>query len=96
SESDKSITHSQVKAKQRLILISASVFLIGRSLDGLRAGLLIALFFTFFPGQFEYSIGFFSKFWITPLIMFAFWSLEKRLEHGIICLVEIFSLPASG
>ncbi len=62
-------------------------FLIGQSLYGLRAGLLFALFFTFFPGQFEYSNGFFSKFWITPLIMTAFWSLEKQRRRDFIFLL---------
>ena len=62
-------------------------FLIGQSLYGLRTGLLIALFFTFFPGQFEYSIGFFSKFWITPLIMVALWSLQKQRWRDFLFLL---------
>jgi len=67
-------------------------FLIGQSLYGLRTGLLISLFFTFFPGQFEYSIGFFSKFWITPLIMVAFWSLEKQRWWDFLFLMPLAAL----
>lgn len=67
-------------------------FLIGQSLYGKRGGLLIALFFTFFPGQFEYSIGFFSKFWITPTIMIAFWSLQKQRWRDFLFLMPFAAL----
>ncbi len=67
-------------------------FLVGRALYGTRAGVLAALFFTFLPDQFEFSAGFFSKFWMTPVILLGVYVLETKKWPLIIALMLFGSL----
>jgi len=62
-------------------------FLVGRALYGTRAGVLAGLFFTFLPDQFEFSAGFFSKFWMAPVILMGVYVLETRKWSLIIPLM---------
>ncbi len=62
-------------------------FLVGRALYGTRTGVLAGLFFTFLPDQFEFSAGFFSKFWMAPVILMGVYVLETRKWPLIIPLM---------
>ncbi|HIF22951.1 MAG TPA: hypothetical protein EYQ27_13855, partial [Gemmatimonadetes bacterium] len=68
-------------------------FLFGRALYGTRAGVLAGLFFTFLPDQFEFSAGFFSKFWMAPIILLGVYVLETR-KWRLIVPVMLFAAVA--
>jgi len=67
-------------------------FLIGKSLFGLMGGIFTAVFFLFFPYQFEYFAGGFSKMWIVPLILVCVYFLKKEQWRGFIILIPFSAL----
>ncbi len=67
-------------------------FIIGMSLFGMRGGILAALFFAFFPDQFDYSAGFFSKYWMIPLLITCIWILKKERWKYLTILLPLSSL----
>ncbi len=73
-------------------LLSAIFFVVGRLWLGARFGGLLALFITFFPDQFYYSAGFFSKFWMIPSILVAVFLLSRRWWQGLVLLMPFGAL----
>ena len=67
-------------------------FLIGQYLFGTRGGVLTAIFFTFFPDQFEFFAGGFSKMWIIPLLIICVYLLKKEYWLGLIILIPFSAL----
>ena len=68
-------------------LTSALFFWIGHSMLGFRGGALASVFFTFFPDQFEYFAGGFSKAWMIPVILVCVYLLEKKAWRGLLLLM---------
>jgi len=62
-------------------------FIIGRKMFGVKGGILTALFFTFFPDQFGFSQGFFSKFWIIPSLLLSLYFLQSKKSLGLLLLL---------
>ena len=52
-----------------------------------RTGFLAAMFFTFFPHTFEFSAGFFSKFWMIPCLLVCMYLLHRHRFRGLILLM---------
>ncbi len=73
-------------------LLSAIFYVVGRLWFGARFGALLALFITFFPDQFYFSAGFFSKFWMTPSILVAVFLLSRRWWRGLVLLMPFGAL----
>jgi hypothetical protein len=73
-------------------LLAVLFYLAGREMYGERCGLLLALFILAFPQQFDYSAGFFSKYWAIPLIMVCIWLLESGRFKGLIALLPFGAL----
>ena len=73
-------------------LFSALFFLLGRLMLGFRAGLLTGIFFTFFPDQFDYSAGSFSKGWMIPLLLVCVLLIEKRAWRWLLLLMPVAAL----
>ncbi len=80
---------SKVMAVLSYGLLSAIFFAVGRRWYGARFGALLALFITFFPDQFDFSAGFYSKFWIIPLILVAVFLLAKGAWAGLVALMPL-------
>ena len=74
-------------------LCSGLFFLVGWSMFGWSGGALLGLFFTFFPDQFDYFAGGFSKMWMIPLLLIAVWILDKKAWKWLPVLM-IFSAVA--
>lgn len=70
-------------------LVAALFFWIGHSLFGFRAGALASICITFFPDQFEYCAGGFSKAWMIPLILLCVYLLERRAWRGLLLLMPL-------
>ncbi len=83
---------SKVMAVLSYGLLSAVFFVVGRLWYGARFGALLALFITFFPDQFYFSAGFYSKFWIIPLILVAVFLLSRGAWRGLVALMPIAAL----
>ncbi|OGL45885.1 MAG: hypothetical protein A2161_16530 [Candidatus Schekmanbacteria bacterium RBG_13_48_7] len=64
-------------------LIAALFFWLGHSMLGFRGGAIASIFITFFPDQFEYCAGGFSKMWMIPLILCCVYFLEKKYWYGL-------------
>ena len=73
-------------------LLSLVFFLIGRAMFGLRFGLLLFLFITFFPDQWDYSAGFFSKFWAIPLLLVCVFLLQTDRWKWMIWLLPFAAI----
>ncbi len=73
-------------------LLPAIFFVVGRLWFGARFGALLALFITFFPDQFYFSAGFFSKFWMIPSILVAVFLLSRRWWRGLVLLMPFCAL----
>ncbi len=73
-------------------LTSSLFFFVGRALYNTRTGFLMAMFFCFFPDQFKYSSGFFSKFWAVPLLLLCLYVLQRRHWRALIVLVPFAAL----
>jgi hypothetical protein len=73
-------------------------FVIGRAMYGARFGVLLALFITFFPDQWDFSAGFFSKFWAIPLLLTCVYLLETERFRGLIALLPFAAIayPSSA
>ncbi|MCP5117938.1 MAG: hypothetical protein GY953_44545, partial [bacterium] len=71
---------------------------VGRLWLGARFGALLALFITFFPDQFYYSAGFYTKFWITPSILVTVFLLSSGRWRGLVWLmpIEALAYPVSA
>ena len=72
--------------------LSLLFFLIGRAMHGTRFGLLLALFITLLPDQWDYSAGFFSKFWMIPLLLICVFLLQTDRFRGLIGLLPFAAL----
>jgi len=68
-------------------LLSLFFYVVGRAMHGTRFGLLLALFITFFPDQWDYSAGFFSKFWAIPLLLVCVFLLQTGRWRGFVALL---------
>ena len=86
------ITVSKIMAVLSYGLATVLFFMIGRSLFGMRGGVLAALFFALSPDQFDYSAGFFSKYWMIPLLITCVWILTKESWRYITILLPFSSL----
>ncbi len=73
-------------------LLSAIFYSVGRLWFGVRFGALLALFITFFPDQFDFSTGFYSKFWIIPSILVAVFLLSRGWWRGLVVLMPFAAL----
>ncbi len=71
---------------------AALFFWLGAQMMGWRAGVLAAIFVTFFPDQFEYYAGGFSKMWMIPLLLVAVFLIEKRSWRGLWWLIPFAAL----
>ncbi|MBI3922712.1 MAG: hypothetical protein HY318_14920 [Armatimonadetes bacterium] len=67
-------------------------FCLGRSMFGVTGGALSALFFTFFPDQFEYFVGGFSKAWMIPLLLACVYLLEEQRWRALGLLLPFAAL----
>ncbi len=67
-------------------------FLVGQALFGIRGGALTGIFFTFFPDQFIYFAGGFSKMWIIPLLVVLVYILQKESWRYLIILMPFSAL----
>ncbi len=83
---------SKVMAVLSYGLLSAASYVVGRLWFGTRFGALLALFLTFFPDQFYFSAGFFSKFWMIPSILVAVFLLSRRWWPGLVLLMPFGAL----
>ncbi len=83
---------SKVMAVLSYGLLSVTFFVVGRLWFGARFGALLALFITFFPDQFDFSAGFYSKFWIIPLILIAVFLLSRGAWRGLIALMPFAAI----
>jgi len=72
--------------------LSLLFFLVGRAMHGTRFGLLLALFITLLPDQWDYSAGFFSKFWMIPLLLICLFLLQTERFRGLIGLLPFAAL----
>lgn len=68
-------------------VLSAIFFLVGSSTHGVRFGLLLTLFVWVIPESWEFSPGFFAKFWMTPLLLLCVFCLQSRRWHWLIGLL---------
>ena len=73
-------------------LVAGLFFFLGQSLLGFRAGVLAALFFTFFPDQFTYFSGGFSKAWMIPLLLICVFVLETKRWRDLLILMPLAAL----
>jgi hypothetical protein len=71
---------------------AALFFLVGNALYGVQGGLLAGIFFTFLPDQFEFSAGFFSKFWMNPLLLLTIFALETKRWRWLLFLLPFGAL----
>jgi len=83
---------SKVMAVLSYGLLSAIFYLVGRLWFGVRFGALLALFITFFPNQFDFSAGFYSKFWMIPLILVTVFLLSREWWRGLVVLLPFAAL----
>ena len=67
-------------------------YVVGRAMYGVRFGLLLALFMTALPDHWEFSAGFFSKFWAIPLILICAALLQSGRTRGFIALMPFAAL----
>jgi hypothetical protein len=82
-----SITLGKILGIASYGLLGLVFFLVGRALHGTRFGLLLALFILFFPDQWDFSAGFFSKFWMIPLLLICVYVLESGRFKALIGLL---------
>jgi hypothetical protein len=73
-------------------MLAALFFWAGQSMYGTGAGVLAALFVAFLPDQWEFSAGFFSKYWMTPVILMGLFVLEKERWRLLVPLMLFASL----
>ncbi len=73
-------------------LCAVVFFLVGQALFGTRGGVLTGFFFTFFPDQFVYFAGGFSKMWIIPLLVVLVYILQKESWRALIVLMPFSAL----
>jgi len=73
-------------------LSSLLFFLLGRRMFGTYGGIFTAIFFTFFPDQFDFFAGGFSKMWIIPLIFVNICILKIKNWKGLILLMPFSAL----
>ncbi len=73
-------------------LLAAIFYVVGRFWFGARFGGLLALFITFFPDQFYFSAGFFSKFWMIPSILVVVFLLSRQRWRWLILLMPFGAL----
>lgn len=78
---------SKVMAVISYGLLSAIFYLVGRLWFGIRCGALMAIFIAFFPDQFEFSAGFYSKFWMIPSVLVTVFLLSRRHWRGLLLLM---------
>jgi hypothetical protein len=64
----------------------------GKALFGTYGGLLSAVFFAFFPNKFDWSAGFFSKFWMVPLLLVCILVLTKKKWRALPFLIPFAGL----
>ncbi len=83
---------SKVMAVVSYGLLAAVFFAVGRLWFGARCGALLAVFITFFPDQFEFSAGFYSKFWIIPAVLIGLYLLSSRRWRGLVLLLPAAAL----
>ncbi len=67
-------------------------FYAGLYMHGRETGILMALFFTFFPDQFDWSAGFFSRFWMEPLLLAVLVVLHSQKWRWLMFLLPICGL----
>jgi len=87
-----SVTLSELLGVASYGVLSLTFFLLGRAMYGVRFGLLAALFIACFPDQWEFSAGFFSKFWAIPLLLVCVWLLHTGRTRGLIGLLPFAAL----
>jgi hypothetical protein len=68
-------------------LATSLFFVVGSAIYNMRVGCLMALFFAFFSNSFEFTAGFFSKFWMIPLLLVAIYVLHTKRWRGLIVLM---------
>ena len=73
-------------------LVVALFFWVGRAMYGVQAGCLIATFYNFFPGAFQYSQGFYSKFWAAPLLLLCLFVLQTERRKWLLLLLPFAAL----
>lgn len=73
-------------------LLSLVFFLVGRAMYGTRFGLLLSLFITFLPDQWDYSAGFFSKYWMIPLLLICVFLLHTERYKWLVGLMPFAAI----
>ncbi len=73
-------------------LCSGLFFMLGQAMLGFRGGFLSAVAITFWPDQFEYFAGGFSKAWMIPLLLVAVYLLESRRWKWLCVLMPFAAL----
>lgn len=71
---------------------AALFFWLGARMMNWRAGVLAAIFVSYFPDQFEYYAGGFSKMWMIPLLLVALYLVESRSWRGLWWLMPFAAL----
>lgn len=86
------VTLSKVIAVVFYGLAAVYTCVLGWSMFGRRGGILCAVFFTFFPDNFEYFAGGFSKLWAIPLLFSLIYILEKEKWSYLLFLLPFAAL----
>ena len=86
------VTLTKVLAVVGYGLCAGLFFFLVQRMAGFRTGALAAIFFTFFPDQFDYFAGGFSKAWMIPLLLLCVYLVDQNRLRAFVLFLPLAAL----